>query len=65
MIIKSENFEIEISTGTDIYFASKTEGQIFKKWNDLDNNEKLRLEILQKKVEQLVLESKEILLQKN
>jgi hypothetical protein len=61
MIIKSENFELEISEGTDVYFATRTFGQMFKKWNELENNEKLRLEILQKKVEKLILETEEIL----
>jgi hypothetical protein len=61
MIIKSENFELEISEGTDVYFATRTFGQMFKKWNELEDNEKLRLEILQKKVEKLILETKEIL----
>ena len=65
MIIKTENFELEISTGNDIYFASKTEGQIFKKWDDLENNEKLKLKNLHKKVEKIVLESKKIFRFKN
>ena len=64
MIIKSEDFELEISAGTDVYFASKTLGQIFIKWDDFEDNQKLRLEILQKKVEKLILESKEILFAK-
>ncbi len=64
MIIKSEDFELEISTGTDVYFASKTLGQIFIKWDDFEDNQKLRLEILQKEVEKLILESKEILFAK-
>jgi hypothetical protein len=61
MIIKTEDFELEIYTGTDVYFASKKLGQNFKKWDDLEENEKLRLEIIQKKVKRLILESKEIL----
>ena len=61
MIIKNENFELEISEGTDVYFATRTFGQMFKKWNELEDDEKLRLEILQKKVEKLLLETKEIL----
>lgn len=61
MIIKTEVFELEISKGADVYFASKTLGQNFKTWDDLEDNEKLRLEIIQKKVERLILESKEIL----
>jgi hypothetical protein len=64
LIIKSEDFELEISTGTDVYFASKTLGQIFIKWDDFEDNQKLRLEILQKEVEKLILESKEILFAK-
>jgi hypothetical protein len=61
LIIKTEDFELEISTGTDVYFASKKLGQNFKKWDDLEDNEKLKLGIIQKKVERLILESKEIL----
>jgi len=61
MIIKTEEFELEIRTGTDVYFASVALGQNFKKWDDLEKNEKLKLEIIQKKVERLILESKEIL----
>jgi len=61
MIIKNENFELEISEGTDVYFATRTFGQMFKKWNELEDDEKLRFEILQKKVEKLILETKEIL----
>ena len=61
MIIKTEDFELEISIGTDVYFASKKLGQNFKKWGDLKDHEKFRLEIIQKKVERLIFESKEIL----
>ena len=62
MIVKTENFELEISAGTDVvYFGSKTSGQIFKKWNDFEDSEKLRLVIIQEKVEKLILESEQIL----
>jgi hypothetical protein len=61
LIIKTEDFELEISIGTDVYFASKKLGQNFKKWGDLKDHEKVRLEIIQKKVERLIFESKEIL----
>jgi hypothetical protein len=64
LIFKSDDFEIEIFSGTDVYFASKKLGQIFIKWNDLETNEKLRLELLQKKVEKLFLEAREILFAK-
>ena len=62
MIVKNENFELEISAETDVvYFGSKTSGQIFKKWNDFEDSEKLRLVIIQEKVEKLILESEQIL----
>ena len=61
MIIKTEDFEIEISIGNDVYFASKKLGQNFKKWGDLNDHENHKLEIIQKKVERLIFESKEIL----
>jgi hypothetical protein len=61
MIVKTEKFELEISTGADIYFGSRTSGQIFKKWNDFEDSEKLRLEIILEKFEKLVLESEKIL----
>ncbi len=44
MIIKTENFELEISNGTDVYFGSKTSGQIFKKLEEFKEEEKLHLE---------------------
>lgn len=62
MIIKNENVQLEVFSGTDVYFESDLLGQIFKKWDDLDDNEKLILEILQKRIERLLLEFKEILL---
>lgn len=61
MMIKCEKFELEVFVGTDVYFASVSSGQIFKKWDDLNDNEKLILEILQKRMEKLILEVKEIL----
>jgi len=35
MIIKTENFELEISNGTDVYFGSKTSGKSSKNWKSL------------------------------
>ena len=61
MIIKTEDFELEISIGTYVYFASKKLGQNFKKWDDLKDNEKLNLKIIQRKFARIILESKEIL----
>jgi hypothetical protein len=63
MIIKTEDFELEISIGTDVYFGSKDSGQIFKKWNDLKEDEKLGLKNILQKVRYLILESEELLLE--
>jgi hypothetical protein len=63
MIVKNGNFELEISIGTDVYFGSKASGQNFKKWDDVTDHEKFRLEILYKKIEKLILEYEEILLE--
>ena len=62
MIIKTENFELEISNGSDVYFGSKTHGQIFKKLTEFKQEEKLHLESVQKAAEKLLLESESILL---
>jgi hypothetical protein len=63
MIIKTENSELEISIGTDVYLGSRASGQIFKKWDDFEDNQKLRLEIILKKVEDLIFESEKMLLE--
>lgn len=63
MIIKTEDSELEISIGTDVYLGSKTSGQIFKKWDDFEDNQKLRLEIILKKIEDLIFESEKMLLE--
>lgn len=64
MIIKNEDFELEISIGRDVYFGSRTSGQIFKKWDDLKNDEKLELRNILQKVQHLILESEGLLLEK-
>lgn len=63
MIIKTENSELEISIGTDVYLGSKESGQIFKKWDDFEDTQKLRLENILKKVEEIILESEKMLLE--
>lgn len=63
MIIKTEDFELEISIGSDVYFGSRTSGQIFKKWDDLKNDEKLELRNILQKVQHLILESEGLLLE--
>ncbi len=63
MIIKTDNSELEISIGTDVYLGSKASGQIFKKWDEFEDNQKLRLEIIFKKIEELIFESEKMLLE--
>ena len=63
MIIKTENSELEISIGTDVYLGSRTSGQIFKKWDDFEDNQKVRLEIILNKIEELISESEKMLLE--
>jgi hypothetical protein len=63
MIIKTEDFELEISIGTDVYFGSRASGQIFKKWDDLEENEKLGLKNILQKVHHLILESEGLLIE--
>ena len=62
MIIKTDKFELEISNGINVYFGSKTSGQIFKKWEDFKDEEKKQLEIIQNAAEKLLKESEAILL---
>jgi hypothetical protein len=63
MIIKTEEFELEISVGTDVYFGSRASGQIFKKWDDFENDEKLKLKNILQKVHHIILESEGLLLE--
>ena len=43
MIIKTNEFELEIFQGTEVYFGSRKTGQTFKKWDDIDDNTKVGL----------------------
>ena len=63
MIIKTEDSELEISIGTDVYLGSKASGQIFIKWDDFEDNQKLKLETILKKVEALIYESEKMLIE--
>jgi hypothetical protein len=63
MIIKTEDSELEISIGRDVYFGSRTSGQIFKKWDDLEDDEKLGLKNILQKIHHLILESEGLLLE--
>jgi hypothetical protein len=63
MIIKTEDSELEISIGTDVYLGSRASGQIFKKWDDFEDNQKVKLEIILKKIENLIFESEKLLIE--
>lgn len=63
MIIKTENSELEISIGTDVYLGSRASGQFFKKWDDFEDIHKLKLENILQKIEDLVFESEKMLLE--
>lgn len=63
MLIKTEEFELEISAGTDVYFGSKASGQLFKKWDDFEHDEKLKLKNILQRIHHLILESEELLLE--
>ena len=56
MIIKTEKFELEVSHGNDVYFGSRTSGIIFKRWEDIGVNEKLRIESIAIMAERLIKE---------
>ena len=64
MIIKTEEFELEISVGTDVYFGSRASGQIFKKWDDLEDDDQLKLKSILRRVHHLIRESEGLLLEK-
>lgn len=60
MIIKNEQFELEISQETGVYFGSKRSGQHFKKWEDFKEEEKRQIEMIQREVEELLKTSERI-----
>ena len=60
MIIKNEKYELEISNGIEVYFGSKTSGQVFKKWEDFKEEEKQQIEMLLNTVENLLRSSEKM-----
>jgi hypothetical protein len=60
MIIKNEKYELEISNGTEVYFGSKTSGQVFKKWEDFKEEEKQHIKMLLNTVENLLKSSEKM-----
>ncbi len=61
MILKVNGFELEISTGSDIYLALPSKGQTFKNWTELDEDVKADFELIQNKAMELIKQSEEIL----
>ena len=61
MIIKTDEYELEIFQGTDVYIGSKERGQAFMKWSEIDNDVKIGLERIAKEAESLVKYSEELL----
>jgi hypothetical protein len=60
MIIKNEKYELEISNGTEVYFGSKTSGQVFKKWEDFKEEEKQQIQMILNTVENLLKSSEKM-----
>ena len=56
MIIKTDEFELEVSHGNHVYFGSRTSGQIFKRWEDIGISEKLQIEKIAIIAKQLIKE---------
>jgi hypothetical protein len=65
MVIKTDGFELEISQDSDVYLGSKTAGQIFKKWSEIDDDAKVGLEKIRKEAEILVRRSEGLILTAN
>lgn len=62
MLIKTDEFELEISKGGDIYLGSLKKGQTFLKWSDLDESIKTELETIISKAKRLIMDSENLLL---
>lgn len=60
MIIKNEKYELEISNGIQVYFGSKTSGQVFKKWEDFKEEEKQQIELMLSTVENMLKTSEKM-----
>ncbi len=61
MIIKTDQFELEIVKGADVYLGSKRAGQTFFKWNEIDDTMKIGLENIVKQIEGLIQDSENLL----
>lgn len=54
MIIKNDQFELEIYPGSTVYLGSRKKGQTFTKWTEIDDNLKVELERIMKQVDNLL-----------
>lgn len=61
MIIKTDEFELEIFQGADVYFGSKKTGQTFKKWSEIDESTRAGLERIVEQAETLIRDSENLL----
>ena len=61
MIIKNDQFELEIFRGSNVYLGSRKKGQTFKKWAEIDDNRKVELERIMKQADSLLKHSEGLL----
>ena len=61
MIIKNDQFELEIYRGSTVYLGSRKKGQTFKEWAEIDDNLKVELERIMKQADSLLKHSEGIL----
>jgi hypothetical protein len=61
MIIKNDQFELEIYRGSTVYLGSIKKGQTFKKWAEIDDSLKVELERIIKQAESLLKYSERLL----
>lgn len=61
MIIKNDQFELEIYPGSTVYLGSRKKGQTFTKWDEIDENRKVELERIMKQVDILLKYSEGLL----
>ncbi len=61
MIIKNDQFELEINRGSTVYLGSIKNGQTFKKWAEIDDNLKVELESIMKQADSLLKHSEGLL----
>ena len=61
MLIKFDDCELHISKAGEVYLGTKKTGQTFKKWSEIDNDAKFRLEIIMQQAEKMIKDTEEVL----